>query len=131
MSAESAKSRFDRALTELQVGLKVVPVGVAKAGAWRYAFLYELLPRWFPEIPEQARAIRRSEARRVLVQHYLDNVVAAERRMIGKVFHVLRWTKRELDRTIAVLLEEGTVQEVEVGKDGLQLVSTCALKREV
>jgi hypothetical protein len=89
------------------------------------------LPRWFPETPEQARAIRRSEARRVLVQHYLDNVVAAERRMIGKVFHVPRWTKRELDRTIAALLEVGAVQEVEVGKDGLQLVSTCALKREV
>jgi hypothetical protein len=131
MSAEIAKSRFDRALTELQVGLKVVPVGVAEAGAWRYAFLYELLPRWFPEIPERARAIGRSEARRVLVQYYLDNVVAAERRMIGKVFHALRWTKRELDRTIAALLEVGAVQEVEVGKDGLQLVSTCALKREV
>ena len=29
MSAESAKSRFDRALVELQVGLKVLPVGVA------------------------------------------------------------------------------------------------------
>jgi hypothetical protein len=31
MSAESAKSRFDRALVELQVGLKVLPIGVALA----------------------------------------------------------------------------------------------------
>jgi hypothetical protein len=67
MSAQSAKSRFDRALVELQVGLKVLPVGVAQAGAWDYAFVYELLPRWFPEIPEQARSIGRREARRVLV----------------------------------------------------------------
>jgi hypothetical protein len=132
MSAESAKSRFDRALTELQVGLKVVPVGVAEAGAWRYAFLYELLPRWFPGIPERARAIKRSEARRVLVQRYLDNVVAAGRRMIGKVFHVLRWTKRDLDCTIAALLEEGTVQEVEIeGMKGPQLVSTRAVGRNL
>jgi len=33
LSARSAKSRFDRALTDLQVGLKVLPVGIARAGA--------------------------------------------------------------------------------------------------
>ena len=38
--AESAKSRFDRALVELQVRLKVLPIGVAEAGAWNYAFIY-------------------------------------------------------------------------------------------
>jgi hypothetical protein len=32
------------------------------------------------------------------------------------VFHVLHWTKRELDRTIATLIEEGAVQEMEIGK---------------
>jgi hypothetical protein len=115
MSAESAKSRFDRALVELQVGLKVVPTGVAEAGAWNYAFIYELFQRWFPEIPGQARGIKRGEARRVLVQRYLDNVVAADRKMIAKVFHVLKWTSRELDRTIAALLEEGAIQEVQMG----------------
>ena len=39
-SAESAKSRFDRALVELQVRLKVLPIGVAEASAWNYAFIY-------------------------------------------------------------------------------------------
>jgi hypothetical protein len=128
MSAESAKSRFDRALVELQVGLKVVPTGVAEAGAWNYAFIYELFQRWFPEIPERARSIKRGEARRVLVQRYLDNVVAADRKMIAKVFHVLKWTSRELDRTIAALLEEGAIQEVQVeGAKQLQLVPTAFL----
>jgi hypothetical protein len=32
-SADSAKSRFDRALVELQVGLKVLPIGMAHTGA--------------------------------------------------------------------------------------------------
>ena len=127
MSAESAKSRFDRALVELQVGLKVLPIGVARTGAWNYAFTYELFQRWFPEVPEQARAIKRSEARRVLVQRYLDNVVATDRKMIAKVFHVLKWTSRELEWTITALLEEGKIQEVEIeGLNGLQLVSTRA-----
>jgi hypothetical protein len=132
MSAESAKSRFDRGLVELQVGLKVLPVGVAEAGAWRYAFVYEIVQRHFPELPARARPIGRAEARRALVSRYLDNVVAAERKMIGKVFHVLKWTKKELDHTIAALLEEGTVQEMDIeGLKGLQLVSTRAIDRDL
>ena len=114
LASASAKSRFDRALVELQVGLKVIPIGVAEAGAWNYAFVYELLPRWFPEIPTQARLIGRAEARRVLVKRYLDNVVAADRAMIAKVFHVLKWTPKELERTIAALLEKGAVREMEI-----------------
>jgi len=132
MSAESAKSRFDRALVELQVGLKVLPIGVARTGAWNYAFTYELFQRWFPEVPEQARGIKRSEARRALVQRYIDNVVATDRKMIAKVFHVLKWTSKELDRTIATLLEQHTVTEMEVeGIEGPQLVSVYALERPV
>jgi hypothetical protein len=132
MSAEGAKSRFDRALVELQVGLKVVPTGVTEAGAWNYAFTYELFQRWFPEIPEQAHAIKRGEARRVLVQRYLDNVVAADRKMIAKVFHVFHWTKRELDRTIEALLEQGSVRRMEVeGIEGPQLVPVHALEQPV
>jgi len=130
MSAESAKARFERTLTELQVGLKVLPVGVAEAGAWNYAFKYEIVQRHLPELPEQARQIGRGEARRVLVARYLDSVVAAERKMIGQAFHVFRWTPRELDRTIAALLEEGAVQEIEIeGVKGQQLVSVRALGR--
>jgi hypothetical protein len=129
MSAESAKSRFDRALVELQVGLKVLPIGVAHTGAWNYAFTYELFQCWFPEVPEQARGIKRSEARRVLVQRYLDNVVAVDQKMISKVFHVLKWTSKELDRTLATLLEQRTVTEMKIeGIQGTQLVSAHALE---
>jgi len=66
-------------------------VGIAEAGAWDYAFVYELLPHWFPEIPERAQLIGRGEARRVLAQRYLDNVVATDRKMAGQVFHVFKW----------------------------------------
>ena len=38
LSSEANKPRFEKALTELQTGLKVLPVGIAPAGAWRYAF---------------------------------------------------------------------------------------------
>jgi hypothetical protein len=130
MSAESAKSLFDRALVELQVGLKVIPIGVAHTGAWNYAFTYELFQRWFPEIPERAHRIQRSEARHMLLLKYLDNVVAADQRMMTKVFHILRWTPTELRRTITTLVEEGAIQEVQV-EDARQpqLVSARVLDR--
>ena len=113
----------------MQVGLKVIPIGVAEAGAWNYAFNYEIVQRHYPDLPEQAQQIRRSEARRTLVSRYLDNVVATDRKMIGKVFHILKWTPSELDRTIKALLQEGAIQETQTeGVKQPQLVSTRALE---
>jgi hypothetical protein len=48
--------------------------------------------------------------------------------MVAKVFHVLKWTLAELERTIAALLEEEAVREVGIGKVGSQLVSMHALR---
>lgn len=130
MSARKAKSRFDRALLELQVGLKVIPVGVARTGAWNYAFTYEILQRHAPQLPEQAAGIKRSAARRTLVSQYLDSVVAADRKMIGRIFHVMKWTSTELERTIVALLDEGAAREVEVkGLHYPQLISSESLQR--
>jgi hypothetical protein len=64
-----------------------------------------------------------------LVSRYLGNVIAADRKMVAKVFHVLKWTPAELERTIAALLEEEAVREVEIGRVSLQLVSMHALRR--
>ncbi len=105
MSSDNAKARFERALTELQVGMKVLPIGVAEAGAWRYAFVYELVTRHFPELPEQARPIGRGAAQAHIVRRYLDNVVLATRTEVAHTFAVLKWSPRELDRTLAQLVE--------------------------
>lgn len=114
MSADSAKARFERALLDLQVGLKVIPVGVAEVGAWRYAFIYEILPRHFPELPERAHVLSRSHSQQMLIQKYVDNVVCSDRAMIGKVFHVLKWSNQELTAAIDALLQRGALQEVQV-----------------
>ena len=53
---------------------------------------YELSQCWFPEVPEQARAIKRNKARWALVLRYIDNVVATDRRMIAKVFPIFKLT---------------------------------------
>jgi hypothetical protein len=43
------------------------------------------------------------------------------------VFHVLKWTPKELDRTIESLIQEGVVQEIQVeGVGHVHLLSTHA-----
>jgi hypothetical protein len=130
LSSSAAKSRFDRGLTELQTGLKVLPVGVARAGHWKYAFTYDILQRHFPDLVDVARELKRSEAQRILVSRYLDSVVAADRAMVTRIFRVLKWTASELNRAITVLLDQGAVQEVKVsGLPQSQLVPAEALSR--
>jgi hypothetical protein len=128
LTGQSRTAAFQRALVELQADLKIVPIGVARAGAWRYAFIYEIVSRWYPDLPEQARPISGNQARQVLVLRYLDNVVAADRNMIRRVFHILNWTAADLDRTIGTLLQAGVAQEVQVkGLKHPQFVSTRTL----
>jgi hypothetical protein len=101
LSAEASKPRFERALTELQVGLKVLPVGIAEAGAWRYAFIYELLPRWLPDVPERARSIGRGQARRTILDQYLRNVIATTAPSAARVFGWSLADARQAAETLA------------------------------
>src|SRR6185436_16503162 len=64
LSSQGSDSRFNRALEDLQSDFKILPVGVAPAGAWKYAFIYDLVTRHYPGLPEQARPITHREARR-------------------------------------------------------------------
>lgn len=93
LSSESAKARFERALTALQRGLWILPVGIARAGAWRYAFIYELFDRWFPQVVSQARLITRREAFWRLTAAYLESVGAARPDAIARVF---QWEKKRV-----------------------------------
>lgn len=129
LSAESAKTTFERALIELQISMRILPVGVAEAGAWRYAFIYDLLTRHFPQIVKQAASISRSEARFKLLATFLDNNVVASRKEIERVFGVLKWTPLEFEKTLDSLLGEQLAIKTHVeGLKGEQFVSLKALK---
>ncbi len=104
LEAREAKSRFERALVDLQQGLWILPVGVARAGAWRYAFIYELFDRWYPDMVEKARPIGRGQARRELADLYLRSVGAAETGALARLF---RWTGAQAERALQALAEEG------------------------
>ena len=104
LSRAESKTRFDRGLTELQRGLWILPVGIAEAGAWRYAFIYELLDRWYPELPSQAGMLRRIHARELLVERYLKAVGVASENDIRKVF---QWKRADLNEVLSSLCGHG------------------------
>jgi hypothetical protein len=121
LSAGSAKARFDRALAELQADLKVLPTGVAEAGAWRYAFVYDLVDRWFPDLPQQARAITTRQAQRTILARHVQHLVAVDRRHVAAA---LGWRPAEVERALAFLLDSGGLIEVRPAEAGLTSLIT-------
>jgi hypothetical protein len=110
LSSTSAKSRFERALSALQAGLWILPIGVAEAGAWRYAFIYELFDRWYPEVISKARGIPRKEAYKRLVSAYLNSVGVSTPQEIKRIF---RWSKKTILQALQDLNAEGSARELE------------------
>lgn len=104
--ANAKESEFNKALEQLQADFKILPVGIAEAGAWRYSYIYELVPRHFPELPERARVISESQARMKLLALYLASVGAAQLRDAIKLFG---WPKEVTERTVNKLVGEGGI----------------------
>jgi len=107
LSSRESDSRFNRALADLQADFKLIPVGTSQAGGWRYSFVYDLVHRHFPALPEQARAIKESEARLKLIMLYLQSVGAAAHRDLPKLF---RWKMQHIDHALNQLEHTQAIQ---------------------
>lgn len=99
-------TRFNRALDQLQIEFKVLPTGVSSAGAWRYAFIYDLTSRHYPELQQQARPITEIQARRRLALDCLRSVGASPFNPIARLFG---WRSEECRRALDALIAEGTL----------------------
>jgi len=101
--ANAKESEFGRALEQLQADFKILPVGVAEAGAWKYSHIFEIVPRHYPDLPERARVISESKARVKLLELYFEMVGAAQLRDVTKLFG---WTAEIANRAVDKLIEE-------------------------
>ena len=99
-------SEFNKALEILQSDFKILPIGVAKAGSWNYAFIYEITARYWPDLVEGARYIGESEARGKLLELYFQSVGAAQMRDVNKLF---RWGNPVAERAVKKLIEGGRI----------------------
>jgi len=108
--ANAKESEFNKALEVLQSDFKILPVGVAEAGAWKYSFIYETVTRHYPDLPERARKIGEREARAKLVELYFESVGAAQEGDVNKLFG---WKKELTARTIVSLVGKRKLVESE------------------
>lgn len=97
---------FNRALNELQMDFKLMPVGISDSGPWHYSFVYDIVGRQFPNVVREAGTLDPKECRRILLINYLRSVGAAKRSHIIKLF---RWEKTVTQSCIQQLLEMGTL----------------------
>lgn len=104
LTSKQSDSEFNRALEVLQADMKILPVGVAEAGAWNYAFIYDLVPRHYPDLPEKARLIGEAESREKLASLYFRSLGAALARDLQKLFS---WSPELTNRTIKHLVDAG------------------------
>ena len=103
-------SEFNKALEQLQRDFKILPVGVAQAGAWNYSHIYEIVTRHYPDLSEQARVITESQARAKLLELYFDMVGAAQLRDVNKLFG---WGNEVVKKAVGKLVDIGKLAMAE------------------
>ena len=107
LTSRESDYRFNRALTDLQTDFKILPTGVARAGGWNYAFIYDIVGRYYPELPDQAHFITESDARSRLAHSYFHSVGAAR---IGDLARLFGWKNSLAQEVASQLAQSGVVQ---------------------
>ena len=113
MSNTSAEMLFNKAVEQLQVELKILPVGIAAVGAWKYAYIYDLTPRHFPWLVEKSGIITEKNARETIIEAYFYSIGAVQSKDIYQLFH---WPETVIEKTLGRLSEKGVItgkQEME------------------
>jgi hypothetical protein len=103
LSGKTNATRFDRALAELQMDFRITKVAISDANRWGYCYVYDLLPRHFPQVVEAARAISGRQARDTILLRYLKTVVAISSVEVKKLFG---WPQRDIERMVDRLARE-------------------------
>jgi len=118
MANKEAAPRFDRALAELQMGYKIVKVGISDANRWGYCYVYDLLPRQFPDAVVQARGISENRAADAILTRYMGTVLVASPQEAARLFG---WEAWRLERSVKRLADSGAlVADLRVGdRNGL------------
>jgi len=110
MTSTDKKYRFDKALNDLQTEMKIIPVGIAQAGRWGYAMIYDIAARVYPQIVDQARYLTEAKAQEAILRCYLRSVGAAD---IKKISALFGWKRDYVLQACVNLSRLGEIELVE------------------
>jgi len=102
----NSSSPFNRALDLLQQQFKVLPIAISEAGAWKYAFVYDLTHRHFPELPEQARFISENRAMEQILIPFFTTMGTAN---VKKITALFQWDADRTQNTLDRMVKSGTL----------------------
>ncbi len=110
LSNRESDGRFNAALDNLQMDFRVIPIGIASVGAWRYAFIYECTHRHFPDLFQRVMDLSLSEplARCKIAGTYLKTLGAARVEDVQKFFG---WTQAQARQALEDLAKSGEINE--------------------
>lgn len=109
LSGKEGEQQFNQAVDALQMDYKIMPVGISNVGGWRYAFVYDLVPRQFTDLIERSRFISESEARNQLILNYLTSVGTATEQDIRRLF---KWNMDVIHQMVDQLLQTQKIVSV-------------------
>jgi hypothetical protein len=105
-TGRAGDAEFNKALNDLQMDFKLMPVGVSDSGAWHYSFIYDIVARQFPELIQQCADLHPDVCREALIMNYLQSVGAARFTHITRLF---RWEKKFIQKNLQHLTDTGFV----------------------
>jgi len=108
LSNSENSARFARALGNLQRDFRILPIGIAEAGAWHYSFIFDATHRAFPELPEKAHPISKKAAMRQILESYFLSAGAAQMQDIHRLF---QWNQKEVSPVLTEMLQDDFIQQ--------------------
>jgi len=108
LSSPTSDGRFNRAIDDLQLDFRILPIGIAPVGAWKYAFIYDCTHRHFPDVFERVTTLNLTEpaSRQHLAAIYFRSVGAARPIDAARLFN---WRPPDTQKALAALVEQGLV----------------------
>jgi len=107
--------RYSKALDFLQTELMILPVGIAEAGRWNYAFIFDVLPRYYPTLIDQAKQTTDREAERNILHAYLRSLGAVN---FAQAVRLLKLQKKRVEKRFAEMAEEGICHPLSESQTG-------------
>ena len=102
-SSRESVGAFEKCISLLQSQFRILPIGVAEAGRWSYAFIYGLTHLIFPDIPILAHTITEQKARSNILQKYIQNVGAVS---LDQICRLLGWNLIQVHSSIKDVVEK-------------------------
>ncbi|MGE5124190.1 MAG: DNA glycosylase AlkZ-like family protein [Acidobacteriaceae bacterium] len=104
LTSRDSEARFTRALSDLQADFKIMPIEVIDAGAWHYAFVYDIVARHEPQLLENSRFLGELDARQKILELYFRSLGAAQMREVIKLFG---WSQSDINLALQKLEQAG------------------------